>query len=42
MGTKIIETGSTAGGVAKVEYKNEAGNVVVCLEELKADKITKS
>ena len=25
MGTKIIETGSTAGGIAKVEYKDEAG-----------------
>ena len=28
MGTKIIETGSTAGGIAKVEYKDEAGNVL--------------
>ena len=28
MGTKIIETGSTAGGTAKVEYKDEAGNVL--------------
>ena len=28
MGTKIIETGSTAGGIAKVEYKDELGNVL--------------
>ena len=28
MGTKIIETGSTAGGTAKVEYKDESGNVL--------------
>ena len=28
MGAKIIETGSTAGGIAKVEYKDEAGNVL--------------
>ena len=28
MGTKIIEIGSTAGGIAKVEYKDEAGNVL--------------
>ena len=28
MGTKIIETGSTAGGIAKVEYKDENGNVL--------------
>ena len=28
MGTKIIETGSTAGGIAKVEYKDESGNVL--------------
>ena len=28
MGTKIIETGSTAGGIAKVEYKDEAGNAL--------------
>ena len=28
MGTKIIETGSTAGGIAKVEYKDEAENVL--------------
>ena len=28
MGTKIIETGSTAGGIAKVEYKDESGDVL--------------
>ena len=27
-GEKLKETGSTAGGVAKVEYKDEAGNVL--------------
>lgn len=28
MGTKIIETGSTAGGIAKVQYKDENGNII--------------
>ena len=28
MGTKIIETGSTAGGIAKVQYKDESGNII--------------
>ena len=28
MGTIINEVGSTAGGVAKVEYKDQAGNVL--------------
>ena len=28
MGTKIIETGSTAVGIAKVEYKDESNNVL--------------
>ena len=28
MGTVINEVGSTAGGVAKVEYKDQAGNVL--------------
>ena len=28
MGPKIIETGSTAGGIAKVEYKDESNNVL--------------
>ena len=39
MGTKIIETGSTAGGVAKVEYKDEAGNVLYEVND--SDKIFK-
>lgn len=28
IGTKITEVGSTAGGIAKVEYKDESGNVL--------------
>ena len=33
MGTKIIETGSTAGSIAKVEYKDELGNVLFSFDD---------
>ena len=39
MGTKIIEQGSTAGGIAKVEYKDESGNVLYEVND--SDKIFK-
>ena len=39
MGTKIIEQGSTAGGIAKVEYLDESGNVLYEVND--SDKIFK-
>ena len=39
MGTKIIEQGSTAGGIAKVQYLDESGNVLYEVND--GDKIFK-
>ena len=39
MGTKIIEQGSTAGGIAKVQYLDENGNVLYEVND--SDKIFK-
>ena len=39
MGTKIIEQGSTAGGIAKVQYLDESGNVLYEVND--SDKIFK-